>query len=117
LKESIKDQPQREACSKFINEDQAQNDAYTQAVQHAKDLINKTPDPTLVKAVIDQATQEVNDAKNNLHGDQKLAHDKQRATDTLNNLSNLNTPQCQALENQINNAGTRGEVAQKLTEA
>lgn len=63
LKESIKDQPQTEASSKFINEDQAQKDAYTQAVQHAKDLINKTTDPTLVKSVIDQATQAVNDAK------------------------------------------------------
>ncbi len=117
LKESIKDQPQTEASSKFINEDQAQKDAYTQAVQHAKDLINKTTDPTLAKSIIDQATQAVTDAKNNLHGDQKLAQDKQRATETLNNLSNLNTPQRQALENQINNAATRGEVAQKLTEA
>ncbi|HCZ8058633.1 TPA: hyperosmolarity resistance protein Ebh, partial [Staphylococcus aureus] len=117
LKESIKDQPQTEASSKFINEDQAQKDAYTQAVQHAKDLINKTTDPTLAKSIIDQATQAVTDAKNNLHGDQKIAQDKQRATETLNNLSNLNTPQRQALENQINNAATRGEVAQKLTEA
>ncbi|MBR8996053.1 hyperosmolarity resistance protein Ebh, partial [Staphylococcus aureus] len=117
LKESIKDQPQTEASSKFINEDQAQKDAYTQAVQHAKDLINKTTDPTLAKSIIDQATQAVTDAKNNLHGDQKLDQDKQRATETLNNLSNLNTPQRQALENQINNAATRGEVAQKLTEA
>ncbi len=117
LKESIKDQPQTEASSKFINEDQAQKDAYTQAVQHAKDLINKTTDPTLAKSIIDQATQAVTDAKNNLHGDRKLAQDKQRATETLNNLSNLNTPQRQALENQINNAATRGEVAQKLTEA
>ncbi len=106
LKESIKDQPQTEASSKFINEDQAQKDAYTQAVQHAKDLINKTTDPTLAKSIIDQATQAVTDAKNNLHGDQ-LAQDKQRATETLNNLSNLNTPQRQALENQINNAATR----------
>lgn len=53
LKESIKDQPQTEASSKFINEDQAQKDAYTQAVQHAKDLINKTTDPTLAKSIID----------------------------------------------------------------
>ncbi len=117
LKESIKDQPQTEASSKFINEDQAQKDAYTQAVQHAKDLINKTTDPTLAKSIIDQATQAVTDAKNNLHGDQKLAQDKQRATETLNNLSNLNTPQRQALESQINNAATRDEVAQKLAEA
>ncbi|HGW4684535.1 TPA: DUF1542 domain-containing protein, partial [Staphylococcus aureus] len=117
LKESIKDQPQTEASSKFINEDQAQKDAYTQAVQHAKDLINKTTDPTLAKSIIDQATQAVTDAKNNLHGDQKLDQDKQRATETLNNLSNLNNPQRQALESQINNAATRDEVAQKLAEA
>lgn len=117
LKESIKDQPQTEASSKFINEDQAQKDAYTQAVQHAKDLINKTTDPTLVKSVIDQATQAVNDAKNNLHGDQKLAQDKQHAVTDLNQLNGLNNPQRQALESQINNAGTRDEVAQKLAEA
>lgn len=117
LKESIQDQPQTETSSKFINEDQAQKDAYNQAVQHAKDLINKTTDPTLAKSIIDQATQAVNDAKNNLHGDQKLAQDKQHANESLNNLSNLNAPQRQALENQINNAGTRDEVAQKLAEA
>ncbi|MEG3202635.1 Extracellular matrix-binding protein ebh [Staphylococcus aureus] len=117
LKVSIKDQPQTEASSKFINEDQAQKDAYTQAVQHAKDLINKTTDPTLVKSVIDQATQAVNDAKNNLHGDQKLAQDKQHAVTDLNQLNGLNNPQRQALESQINNAGTRDEVAQKLAEA
>ncbi|MBE2142418.1 GA module-containing protein, partial [Staphylococcus argenteus] len=117
LKESIKDQPQTETSSKFINEDQAQKDAYNQAVQAAKDLINKTTDPTLAKSLIDQATQAVTDAKNNLHGDQKLADDKQHANESLNNLSNLNAPQRQALENQINQATTRDEVAQKLAEA
>lgn len=117
LKESIQDQPQTETSSKFINEDQAQKDAYNQAVQHAKDLINKTTDPTLAKSLIDQATQAVTDAKNNLHGDQKLADDKQHANESLNNLSNLNAPQRQALENQINQAATRDEVAQKLAEA
>ena len=117
LKESIKDQPQTEASSKFINEDQAQKDAYTQAVQHAKDLINKTTDPTLAKSIIDQATQAVTDAKNNLHGDQKLADDKQHAVTDLNQLNGLNNPQRQALESQINNAATRDEVAQKLAEA
>lgn len=117
LKESIKDQPQTETSSKFINEDQAQKDAYNQAVQYAQDLINKTTDPTLAKSLIDQATQAVTDAKNNLHGDQKLADDKQHANESLNNLSNLNAPQRQALENQINQAATRDEVAQKLAEA
>ncbi|GBS69032.1 extracellular matrix binding protein [Staphylococcus aureus] len=117
LKESIKDQPQTEASSKFINEDQAQKDAYQAAVQNAKDLINQTNNPTLDKAQVEQLTQAVNQAKDNLHGDQKLADDKQHAVTDLNQLNGLNNPQRQALESQINNAATRGEVAQKLAEA
>ncbi|WP_141707077.1 hypothetical protein, partial [Staphylococcus aureus] len=38
----MQDLPQTEACSKFINEDKPQKDAYQAAVQHAKDLINQT---------------------------------------------------------------------------
>ncbi|MDR5604442.1 hypothetical protein RCO12_13755, partial [Staphylococcus coagulans] len=110
LKESIKDQPQTEASSKFINEDQAQKDAYTQAVQHAKDLINKTTDPTLAKSIIDQATQAVTDAKNNLHGDQKLANDKTDAQATLNALNYLNQAQRGNLETKVQNSNSRPEV-------
>ncbi|MGT0299073.1 hypothetical protein ACV566_12180 [Staphylococcus aureus] len=62
-------------------------------------------------------TQAVNQAKDNLHGDQKLADDKQHAVTDLNQLNGLNNPQRQALVSQINNAATRGEVAQKLAEA
>ncbi|GJF43965.1 hypothetical protein SA19061_10550 [Staphylococcus argenteus] len=117
LKESIKDQPQTETSSKFINEDQAQKDAYNQAVQHAKDLINKTTDPTLAKSLIDQATQAVTDAKNNLHGDQKLARDQQQAVTAVNALPNLNQSQQQALNDAINAAPTRTEVAQHVQTA
>ncbi len=117
LRNSIQDQQQTEAGSKFINEDKPQKDAYQAAVQHAKDLINQTSNPTLDKAQVEQLTQAVNQAKDNLHGDQKLADDKQHAVTDLNQLNGLNNPQRQALESQINNAATRGEVAQKLTEA
>ncbi|HDK4341287.1 TPA: GA module-containing protein, partial [Staphylococcus aureus] len=113
----IQDQQQTEAGSKFINEDKPQKDAYQAAVQHAKGLINQTNNPTLDKAQVEQLTQAVNQAKDNLHGDQKLADDKQHAVTDLNQLNGLNNPQRQALESQINNAATRDEVAQKLTEA
>ena len=63
LKESIKDQPQTEASSKFINEDQAQKMLIRKLYNTRKDLINKTTDPTLAKSIIDQATQAVTDAK------------------------------------------------------
>ncbi|WP_415918579.1 DUF1542 domain-containing protein [Staphylococcus warneri] len=117
LKDSIQDQQQIENSSQFINEDPAQKDAYTNAVQHAKDLINETTNPTMDKTLIDQATQAVNNAKDQLHGEQKLANDKQHAIENLNQMNGLNTPQRQALENDINQATTRDEVAQKLTEA
>ncbi|HCC5677571.1 TPA: GA module-containing protein, partial [Staphylococcus aureus] len=117
LRNSIQDQQQTEAGSKFINEDKPQKDAYQAAVQNAKDLINQTNNPTLDKAQVEQLTQAVNQAKDNLHGDQKLADDKQHAVTDLNQLNGLNNPQRPALESQINNAATRGEVAQKLAEA
>ncbi|CAA4157128.1 cell wall associated fibronectin-binding protein [Staphylococcus aureus] len=79
LRNSIQDQQQTEAGSKFINEDKPQKDAYQAAVQNAKDLINQTNNPTLDKAQVEQLTQAVNQAKDNLHGDQKLADDKQHA--------------------------------------
>ncbi|WP_439895756.1 FIVAR domain-containing protein, partial [Staphylococcus aureus] len=58
----MKDQHQTEACRNFINEDNPQKDAYQAAVQHAKDLINQTSNPTLDKAQVEQLTQAVNQA-------------------------------------------------------
>ncbi|WP_424842390.1 hyperosmolarity resistance protein Ebh [Staphylococcus pasteuri] len=117
LKVSIKDQAQTEASSKFINEDPAQKDAYTQAVQHAQDLIDQTSNPTLDITQVDQLTQAVNNAKDNLHGDQKLEQAKQRALESLNNSTDLNQPQRQTLETQINQATTRDDINQILVNA
>ncbi|HDC5170617.1 TPA: GA module-containing protein, partial [Staphylococcus aureus] len=69
LRNSIQDQQQTESGSKFINEDKPQKDAYQAAVQNAKDLINQTGNPTLDKSQVEQLTQAVNQAKDNLHGD------------------------------------------------
>lgn len=41
LKDSIKDHQQVENSSQFTNEDQKQKDDYSQAVQHALDIINQ----------------------------------------------------------------------------
>ncbi|HCY5274022.1 TPA: GA module-containing protein, partial [Staphylococcus aureus] len=103
--------------SKFINEDKPQKDAYQAAVQHAKDLINQTSNPTLDKAQVEQLTQAVTTAKDNLHGDQKLARDQQQAVTTVNALPNLNHAQQQALTDAINAAPTRTEVAQHVQTA
>ncbi|MGZ1614104.1 FIVAR domain-containing protein, partial [Staphylococcus argenteus] len=63
LRNSIQDQQQTEAGSKFINEDKPQKDAYQEAVQNAKDLINQAGNPTLDKSQVEQLTQAVTTAK------------------------------------------------------
>ncbi|HEH3111580.1 TPA: GA module-containing protein, partial [Staphylococcus aureus] len=117
LRNSIQDQQQTESGSKFINEDKPQKDAYQAAVQNAKDLINQTGNPTLDKSQVEQLTQAVTTAKDNLHGDQKLARDQQQAVTTVNALPNLNHAQQQALTDAINAAPTRTEVAQHVQTA
>ncbi|EOR39210.1 hypothetical protein S122051_2470, partial [Staphylococcus aureus subsp. aureus 122051] len=86
-------------------------------VQNAKDLINQTGNPTLDKSQVEQLTQAVTTAKDNLHGDQKLARDQQQAVTTVNALPNLNHAQQQALTDAINAAPTRTEVAQHVQTA
>ncbi|HHA5986414.1 TPA: DUF1542 domain-containing protein, partial [Staphylococcus aureus] len=90
---------------------------YQAAVQHAKDLINQTGNPTLDKSQVEQLTQAVATAKDNLHGDQKLVRDQQQAVTTVNALPNLNHAQQQALTDAINAAPTRTEVAQHVQTA
>ena len=73
LKDSIKDHQQVENSSQFTNEDPKQKDDYSQAVQHALDIINQATNPTLDQTQIEQATQAVINAKDQLHGDQKIS--------------------------------------------
>ena len=117
LKESVKDHQQVETSSQFTNEDPKQKDDYNQAVQHALDIINQATNPTLDQSQIEQATQAVINAKDQLHGEQKLAQDKQLANETIDHLQNLNAAQRQALQEQINQVPTRDEVAQKVAQA
>ncbi|HIH6217403.1 TPA: DUF1542 domain-containing protein, partial [Staphylococcus aureus] len=79
--------------------------------------INQTGNPTLDKSQVEQLTQAVTTAKDNLHGDQKLARDQQQAVTTVNALPNLNHAQQQALTDAINAAPTRTEVAQHVQTA
>ena len=117
LKESVKDHQQVETSSQFTNEDPKQKDDYNQAVQHALDIINQATNPTLDQSQIEQATQAVINAKDQLHGEQKLAQDKQLANETIDHLQHLKAAQRQALQAQINQLPTRDEVAQKVAQA
>lgn len=93
LRDSIADNEQVLHSSKYINEDPEQQAAYNQAVTKAKNIINDNPDPTLSNSDVQNIVNEVTQAKDNLHGDQKLATDKTNAKDTLDHLTHLNHAQ------------------------
>lgn len=117
LRDIIQDHQQVESSSPFINEDSLEQNAYTNAIQQAEALINQTDHPTLDRTQVQQLTQAVTNAKDHLHGDEKLQNDKQLAVNNLNQLSGLNDAQRDAFESQINQAPTRNMVAESIAQA
>ena len=81
--------------SKYINEDQAQQNAYTNAITNAESLKNKTQNPEIDKSAIQNAINTINTAINNLNGEAKLTKAKQDAKANVNNLNSLTNAQKQ----------------------
>ncbi|MBR9404906.1 hyperosmolarity resistance protein Ebh, partial [Staphylococcus aureus] len=115
LQQSIADKDATRASSAYVNAEPNKKQSYDEAVQNAESIIAGLNNPTINKGNVSSATQAVISSKNALDGVERLAQDKQTAGNSLNHLDQLTPAQQQALENQINNATTRGEVAQKLT--
>ena len=63
--------------SQFINEDQPEKDGYKQAIKDVEAVIYKQTNPEMDPTVINNLTHQLENAQNNLHGDQKLAQAKQ----------------------------------------
>lgn len=80
--------------------------AYTNAVQAAKDILNKSYGQNKTKDQVTEAMNQVNSAKNNLDGTRLLDQAKQTAKQQLNNMTHLTTAQKTNLTNQINNGTT-----------
>ena len=83
LRDAIQDHQQVENSSPFINEDSPEQNAYTNAVQQAEALINQVDHPTLDRTQVQQLTEAVTNAKDHLHGAEKLQNDKQHAITDL----------------------------------
>lgn len=116
LRESIQDNAATKANSKYINEDQPEQQNYDQAVQAANNIINEQT-ATLDNNVINQAATTVNTTKAALHGDVKLQNDKDHAKQTVSQLAHLNNAQKHMEDTLIDNETTRTAVKQDLTEA
>lgn len=58
--------------SQFINEDQPEKDGYKQAIKDVEAVIYKQTNPEMDPTVINNLTHQLENAQNNLHGDQNL---------------------------------------------
>ena len=114
LEDQVNQDDQISNSSPFINEDSDKQKIYNDKIQAAKDIINQTSNPTLDKQKIADTLQNIKDAVNNLHGDQKLAQSKQDANNQLNHLDDLTEEQKNHFKPLINNADTRDEVNKQL---
>ncbi|AGU61513.1 Extracellular matrix binding protein [Staphylococcus aureus subsp. aureus CN1] len=116
LRQSIQDNAATKANSKYINEDQPEQQNYDQAVQAANNIINEQT-ATLDNNAINQAAATVNTTKAALHGDVKLQNDKDHAKQTVSQLAHLNNAQKHMEDTLIDSETTRTAVKQDLTEA
>ena len=114
LEDQVNQDDQISNSSPFINEDSDKQKTYNDKIQAAKEIINQTSNPTLDKQKIADTLQNIKDAVNNLHGDQKLAQSKQDANNQLNRLDDLTEEQKNHFKPLINNADTRDEVNKQL---
>lgn len=76
LRELVNAKDQVHSTSDFINEDTQQQNAYNSAIANGEAIISGQQNPTMDKSTIEQAINQINAAKNNLHGASKLQRDK-----------------------------------------
>ena len=117
LEESIKDKEQVKQSSNYINEDPDVQETYDNAVDHVTEILNQTVNPTLSIEDIEHAINEVNQAKKQLRGKQKLYQTIDLADKELSKLVDLTSQQSSSISNQIYTAKTRTEVAQAIEKA
>lgn len=91
--------------------------AYDDAVNAAKGILNQTQNPTMSSDTVNQKAQKVQQTKDALDGQQRLTHAKEQAINHLNNLHNLNKAQRRALTDQINHSDNIASVNQAKDKA
>lgn len=112
LKQQIQANSQVPQSVDFTQADQDKQQAYNNATNQAQQIANGTPTPVLTPDTVTQAVTTMNQAKDAINGDEKLAHAKQDAIANLDTLRDLNQPQRDALRNQINQAQALATVEQ-----
>ena len=104
LETSIRDKDTTLQSQNYQDADDAKRTAYTQAVNAAATILNKTSGGNTPKADVERAMQAVTQANTALNGIQNLERAKQAANTAITNASDLNTKQ-KALKAQVTSAG------------
>ncbi|SQE61379.1 Putative Staphylococcal surface anchored protein [Staphylococcus aureus] len=93
LKHAIADKTNTLASSKYVNADSTKQNAYTTKVTNAEHIISGTPTVVTTPSEVTAAANQVNSAKQELNGDERLREAKQNANTAIDALTQLNTPQ------------------------
>ncbi len=105
LETSIRDKDTTLQSQNYQDADDAKRTAYSQAVNAAATILNKTAGGNTPKADVERAMQAVIQANTALNGIQNLERAKQAANTAITNASDLNTKQKEALKAQVTSAG------------
>ncbi|MBU5849042.1 GA module-containing protein, partial [Vibrio cholerae O1] len=88
----------------YDNDDSAKHDAYTTKVNNAEHIISGTPTVVTTPSEVTAAANQVNSAKQELNGDERLRVAKQNAKTAIDVLTQLNPPQKAKLQEQVRQA-------------
>ncbi len=109
LKHALAEKDNTKRSVNYTDADQPKQQAYDTAVTQAEAITNangSNANETQVQAALNQ----LNQAKNDLNGDNKVAQAKETAKRALASYSNLNNAQSTAATSQIDNATTVADV-------
>lgn len=110
LKHAIADKTNTLASSKYVNADSTKQNAYTTKVTNAEHIISGTPTVVTTPSEVTAAANQVNSAKQELNGDERLREAKQNANTAIDALTQLNTPQKAKLKEQVGQANRLEDV-------
>lgn len=110
LQHAIADKTTTLASSKFVNADSTKQNVYTTKVTNAEHIISGTPTVVTTPSEVTAAANQVNSAKQELNGDERLRVAKQNANTAIDALTQLNTPQKAKLKEQVGQANRLEDV-------
>lgn len=110
LQHAIADKTNTLASSKYVNADSTKQNAYTTKVTNAEHIISGTPTVVTTPSEVTAAANQVNSAKQELNGDERLRVAKQNANTAIDALTQLNTLQKAKLKEQVGQANRLEDV-------